>query len=258
MTQVSLDPTQSNAALLFTNNAGVTVFADRLFLNLFNYSQSAAVIGKPLAKVLGIEERLARQLIDELRKAAQIEDRVLDARSAVGSALRLSCSGIASVDAAGRFIGADFRLREVEAISQETLINSPASFTLPVLPSEGNPEVDKMFLQLYFTTYTKALYVLLARLVGPQVQERLDKLINEVAKRNHWQVQMSGGLFTGDVNQTPVEAYTTILHEAQGYAENMIGKPMVVREVAASEAQLHPGVLSLASQYGLREIRNGH
>ncbi len=257
MTDISLNPKQESVALLFTNNAGLAVFADRLFLNLFNYNESSAVIGKPLGKVLGIDEKLARQLIDELRKESSIDGRVLDARTARGMFVRLNCSGIASVDAAGRFIGADFRLRQAEATAatpaEETLVATPPALTLPVLPSEGDLSVDKMFLQLYFTTRTKALYVLLARLIGPQVQQRLDKLINDLAKRHNWQVQMTGGLFNADVAATPVEVYTTLIQETEHYAENMIGKAMVVRELANSDTQLHPGVISLAARYGLRE-----
>src|SRR5450432_666285 len=237
----------SNAAQLFTNNAALAVFADRPFMTLMSYAESAAIIGKRLDTVLGIEEGVARQLFDELRSAANLDERLLDVHDANGIALRLICSGAATIDAGGKFLGADFRLRPPSVFADDIDV------TIPHLRIDEDPTVDKMFLQLYFTTRLKALYVLMGRLVGPQVNDRLDKLVNDTAQRHKWDVSIAGGLFVGDIGTTPVEVYKILLHDTQAYAENMIGERLVVRELGNVKSQLHQGVLSLASRYGLYE-----
>ena len=244
---IPLDSGQTNAAQLFTNSAGLAVFADRPFMTLLSYPETFAVVGKPLYQVLGIEQVLAQQLFDQLRKAARLEERLLEVRNANGLPLRLVCSGVASVDAAGKFLGADFRLRPASVFAEE------ADATIVRVSIDQDPEIDNMFLQLYFTTRVKALYVMLGRLIGPQVNDRLDRLINDTAKKNNWNVKILGGLFTADVATTPVQVYKTLLKDTQTYAENLIGQRMVARGLAGVQSQLHPGVLSLASRYGLYE-----
>src|SRR5260221_2009071 len=108
--EIPLQSGQANTAQLFTNSAGLAVFADRPFMTLLSYPETFAVVGKPLDQVLGIDRTLAQQLFDQLRKAASLDERLLEVRDANGLALRLGCSGVASVEPAGAVVGADFQL----------------------------------------------------------------------------------------------------------------------------------------------------
>ncbi len=251
MTSIYTDLRSSydGGALLFTNSDALTVFVDHAFLELMHYSQAAIVIGKPFRKALGIEEGQAKALLTRLRDTSHFEDQVLDALDANGDPLRLLCSGITKIDDIGKFIGADFRLRQ--ALSEADIAKAD-NLPLPALNLENDPSVDNTFLQFYFSSRVKALYILLARLMGTNIHDRLDKVINESAQRHGWMAQIKGGIFTADVVTTPLDAYRQLMQDAQRYSENVLGVPMVKRELQDVDKQFHPGVIALAVRHGLR------
>ena len=173
-----------DTALLFTNNLGQVVFADQTFLQLLDYPEAGVVTGEPLFKALLLEQPTAKDLVERLLKAGRVQDEMLEIHGPGGEPLRVSFSGEASYDPSGSFIGADIKLRPADTAQTtgDTSAKAPAAAPHRRLVAEAfSPEQDA-FIQLYFTTHIKALYVLVSRLVGTKVQSNLDKTINDTAQ----------------------------------------------------------------------------
>lgn len=253
-----------SSALLFTNNLGQVVFADQSLLRLLNYAEAGEVTGEPLFKVLRLEQQEVRTLLDRLLKTGRVGGEVLEIPGPGSEPLRLAFTGEASYDPSGSFIGADILLRPVDEASQEPSAPgaTPDIETAPSIPHREivaeafSPENDA-FIQYYFTTHVKALYVLLSRLVGLWVQSNLDKALNEAAQKNGWKVGVKGGVFEIALSSANVSVYSALLSQSVSFATNLIGAGIVKKEVDKTDAQMHQGVLVLATQTGLRDaLRN--
>jgi hypothetical protein len=253
-----------SSALLFTNNLGQVVFADQALLHLLNYAEAGEVTGEPLFKVLRLEQQEVRALLDRLLKTGRVGDEVLEVPGPGSEALRLTFTGEASYDPSGSFIGADIMLRPVDEAGVEmsvpgATLDAEATPDLPrreIVAEAFSPENDA-FIQYYFTTHVKALYVLLSRLVGLWVQNNLDKALNEVAHKNGWRVWVRGGVFEIAPSSANVTVYSALLRQSVSFATNLIGAGLVKKQVDKTDSQMHQGVLVLATQTGLRDaLRN--
>jgi hypothetical protein len=253
----------STAATVFTNDSGQVVFVDQSFLKMMHLSKVDTVAGEPLHKVLGLDQKMVKALLEELFKARIVRNKPLDIRDASGSQMKVSYTGIASYDPKGSFIGADVILRPysetVEGIPDEK-VETPVAQAIaptsePVAESAiESPTVDNSFLEFYFTSQIKGQYILLSRSMGVWVHNSLDKLINETAQKNGWAVHIHGGLFTTDLKGVDAAVYHALLLKVIHYAVSLIGQKLVLREIERVDGGLHEGVLALADQAGLRNL----
>src|ERR1700737_3943369 len=85
----------STAAAVFTNNSGQVVFVDQPFLRLMNYPQAESIVGEPLHKVLGLEPKIAKQLLDDLLRSRLVRNQSLDVSNSSGDKIKVSYTGIA-------------------------------------------------------------------------------------------------------------------------------------------------------------------
>jgi hypothetical protein len=238
--------------LVFTNTQGAVIFVDHPFLDMLRFGETVQVTGEPLYKVLGLDEKLTKALLDEVQKSGTVKHRALQVTRPDGSQFDVHCSATATRDSKGRFIGADITLRRERAAGEESdaLTNTQVR---SALARPGSPE-DNVFVQLYFTTHLKSLYILMVRLLGLWVREHLDRIINEVSTENGWSIRIQDGLFLSDLNESSVIVFRGLIVPTMDYAVNMIGRKVVSREVEKVDSGFHPGLLKLADQAGLREL----
>ncbi len=250
-------------AVMFTNNLGQVIFVDQAFLDLMQYPEAGVVTGEPLFKALRLDQQSGKALLDTVRQHGTVQDKVLDITNPKGNVLRLTVDAAASRDSQGNFIGVDLTLRKRLESSAKGPETNPASAerqsTISAIPSrevaaETTFADANQFLQLYFTTHMKAIYVFYQRAIGLMARNHLDKMINETAQKNSWQVQIKSGLFTSELNGTPPEVYRALLREVLAYGVRMMGEPLVAREFDKVESQIHEGVRVLAQQNGLYQL----
>jgi hypothetical protein len=256
MSSPSIQPYVANA-VIFTNNLGQVIFVDQVFLNIMQYPDADAVTGEPLFKALRLDQEKGKRLLEDLRKTGNIRDRPLEIADPSGAPFRLFVSGTATYDPNGNFLGADIMLRkpvvETPADDSEDEIADETIPTRQAL-SETASSQNSQFLEFYFTTHVKALYVLFQRLVGLVARDHLDKLINETSKKRGWALHIKNGLFVSTLSGTSSEAYRVLLAEVIGYGVNMIGSKLVTRSIDKVDEQLHEGLIALAQQEGLYQL----
>jgi hypothetical protein len=247
-------------AVMFTNNLGQVIFVDQAFLDLMQYPEAGVVTGEPLFKALRLAPQSSKGLLDAVRQHGAVHDKFLDIESPKGEVLRISVNAIASLDERGNFIGADLTLRKRLEISTKEPETRPdlvepqsKASVIPTRELIAEPTFadDSQFLQLYFTTQMKAVYVLYQRAIGLMARDHLDKIINQTAQKNAWKVQVKSGLFTSDLSGSAPEVYSVLLREVLAYGVRMMGEPLVTREIDKVDQQMHEGVRIMARQAGL-------
>src|SRR5688572_23435621 len=102
----------SPAAVMFTNMRGQIIFVDKQFLRMLKYSEQA-LVGVPFHKVLGIEVDMGRKLLQDMAETGYVDACDLQIQATDGGTLHVSCSGIATYDENGKFLGADMTLRDM-------------------------------------------------------------------------------------------------------------------------------------------------
>jgi hypothetical protein len=248
---------EPQAAALFTNQRGQVVFVDHSFLKLMDYSEGSTLSGEPFHKALKLNPKTAEQLLEEIQKKGELSDRLVELTELTPLNTLVSISGVATYDQNGSYLGANVTLRKVikeaKLSTKERLAIVKDGVTAiapePTIPAEI-PE-HRMFVELYFTTHIRALYVLLSRLIGLNAQKNVDKVINAVAAQRGVAIQIENGLFLTDITDIDYESLRTVLAEVIAYALNVIGRKIVVKEIQAVDGQMHPGVMKLADEAGL-------
>ncbi len=250
-TQAREDSTVTTG-LVFTNAQGQIIFVDHPFLQMMRFGETSLITGEPLHKVLGLDAKLTKQLLDEVQKVGGVKNHSLQLTRPDGSRFDVHCNATATRDTKGQFIGADITLQRERPAGEESdaIINTQVRSAL----ARPNSPEDNVFVQLYFTTHLKALYILMVRLLGLWAREHLDRIINEVSSENGWSIQIKDGLFLTDLNESSNLVFRGLIGPTMDYAINMIGQKVVKREVEKVDSEFHPGLLKLADKAGLREL----
>lgn len=248
------------SAVMYTNNLGQVIFVDQAFLDLMQYPEAGVVTGEPLYKALRLDLQSGKSLLDAVRQYGVVQNRSLDIAGPKGNVLRLSVNATASRDGQGNFIGVDLTLAnrlEIGIQQPETspaLADRPRPIPIREVVAETTFADNTEFLQLYFMTHMKAIYIFYQRAIGQTARDHLDKIINQAAQKNGWKVQIKSGLFTSDLHGTLPEVYRTLLHDVLAYGVRMMGEPLVAREFDKIDRQMHEGVRVLAQQAGLYQL----
>jgi hypothetical protein len=190
-------------------------------------------------------------------KTGSVREQLLEVRDTAGVTFRVSCTGVATYDAGGTFIGADLTLRNIATDSTPDTQPAHQVDSLDILITQIQSEVkdleeEESLLQSYFTAQIRALEVLLSRLLGLQFRDKLEACINGCAQRNGWRISMEDGLFMIDLNDTEAEVYHTLLTEAVAYMVSVVGQSVVAKEMQMVNEQMSAKTLELASQFGLQ------
>jgi hypothetical protein len=261
----TLTQSDTTTAVMFTNNLGQVIFVDQAFLDLMQYSEAGLVTGEPLFKALRLDAQSGKVLLETVRQNGTVQDKLVEIASPKGTPIHLSVNAAASHDAQGNFIGADITLRKHDGANTQTpkITANPAEpLAVPstnVMPTreviaEATFADNNQFLQLYFMTHIKAIYVLYQRVIGLMARDRLDKMINQTAQKNGWQLQIRSGLFSTDLNGTTPDMYRVLLREILAYGVRMVGERLIAREIDKVDQQMHEGVRVLAQQGGLYQL----
>src|SRR5205085_1745218 len=143
---------------------------------------------------LRVDQQSGKHLLEDVRKNGLIRDRALEITDSVGGSLRIFVDGAATYDPQGNFLGADITLRK-PAAAHETPPNVEKTGDAAATPTRqvaGEVEFtdSNQFLQLYFTSHIKGLYIVFQRLIGLMARDQLDKLINQTAQKHKWSMQI--------------------------------------------------------------------
>ncbi len=244
-TPLSDNPT----AVLMTNEMNQVVFVDSRFLGLMSYSQAGVIVGEPLHKALGWALNTASELVQELKQTGHLPPRVVELQAAGGGSVRVVCTGIATYDHQGTFLGADLSLQWVNAASvigaQET-------------PHAETPNAEDMIrLESYFLAYVQAIQAFLVMLGGQRFRVALKTMVNDTAEQNGWPVRLLDDYVNTEVSvtetslQRQAEIYAALLTRAILYAVRIAGKNRVAKEIKAIDAKTDPQVRAIARQLGL-------
>lgn len=245
-------------ALLFTDARGRVVFVDAHFLELLGGSAGVHV-GEPLHRVLGSAQAEISRLLNEVSSAGYAHDVPLTVEQG-GQPRVLYCTGVATYDPNGAFIGADITLREAGSGEPEAAPVTHSDVLQQRIQqitseAEGRKTVeDKTRLALYFTTQIGAIRVLLARMGGPRVADTLEAALNKRARDNHWPMTISLGEVILDDNRLDGAAYRALLEEALDYAANVIGRRVAQAEMQTVDGHINGETRDVAEQAGLRVL----
>lgn len=248
---------RSPLAFLFTNDKAQIVYADSEFREIMKHTDGG-LIGMPLHDALGLEQQSANAFFEEVRAAGTLEKKMLDLRTMLGDMVRVTTTSWASYHDDQGFVGVNVKLREVggngasEATSEIDESESLVGLRMAQALSGVTSVTDDMHLRLYATTQIEAVQVLLARLLGLGVHEKLEKKINKFAKKNNWPVSMTDGELVIEDGLRDAEAYRALLAEAVKYAEYLMGEGVAAAEQHLVDEQMTAETLELAGQYGMR------
>lgn len=252
--------TTSPAALLFTNMRGQIIFVDKQFLKMLQY-QEMGLVGAPFHKVLGIEADLARSLLQDMAECGYIDGRDLQIQSTDGRMHHVTCSGIATYDENGKFLGADMTLRDMTSdgsmdFEKATFGDVVSQQVLKIDDQVENMRVKDAYapLEQYFESQIMVLREVLQQIGGKRLAAHLEDSLNETADRQKWSIRLEQGKIEVNLRETEPEAYRALLSKAVNYAVSVIGQTMIAKRMRVADDSADARVLELAEQHGLREL----
>jgi hypothetical protein len=249
--------------LLFTDSRGRIVFADSNFLEMTRREKHSSLVGEPLHRVLLVEQPEAGTLIQEIARSGYVHEHRMDIQDTDGGIIQVACTGVATYDDQGSFIGTDLTLRHITGQPGEEAHFVDHGDILSARIKQIQEEADTHWeqdegalAQGYFTSQVTALQILLGRMGGPRVRDMVEALINQTASKNRWPLQMKNGhLITGD-GEIPLEAYQSLQEQVIDYGVNVIGRRAIAHEMNAVENEMEAHLLEGAGQAGLRDWKN--
>jgi hypothetical protein len=253
------DPRGAALCLVFTDARGRVVFADNSFIELIRRDGSAPLVGEPLHRVLGSGPQHISQLIAEVARLGYVHHQVIESQGIDGHPINIACTGVATYDDHGAFIGADLTLCDVthHAPTDAHIADHGDILSARIKAIQG--EVDRQrveevetFVRSYFTAQVSALQVLLARMGGTRVREMVETLVNQAAQKQSWPVQMHDGHVIVKDEGLPLEAYAVLLDCVIDYGASIIGQQTIVHEMQAVDGQTTDPLREIAGQAGLR------
>jgi hypothetical protein len=248
-------------ALVFTDARGHVVWVDNGFLSLMAYPEAVGLVGLPVHRVLGIDPQDAAEMLQDVARSGHIHERPMVLHSADGESISVLCSGVATRNPDGEFIGADIALFDAASTSVDGVAARDHSDVLQTRIDQiqaeselGKASKEQVLLQLYFTAQINMLSVLATRLGGPRIHAVLESLVNKMAAREGWAVRLHGGQITLDERGLPAEGYASLLKEIASYASDLIGRSPVLEEMRAVDARVGENARQSADQAGLRGL----
>lgn len=240
---------ESHQALLMTNMLGQVIFVDQTCLKLLkrHYNEARAIIGKPLSDVLGVDRKLAEQIIQQIGKAGKLDSQRLDVRDSYRRNVSVKLSAVATRDDKGGFVGADFTLNPI----QEIVVSGADGFDTV---DKRIDTTDESYLQLYFIKQMQALRTSAVQLGGKRLGDNLDRIINETAQRNVWPITMHNGEINIDLKSNDADVYRALLSKGIAYAVGLVGKKMVMKGMQSVDKQLDNHILSVVGELKLYEL----
>ncbi len=238
--------TGGREALLFTNMVGQVIFVDHQFLKMTKRSAGDVrnVVGKPLHEIVGLDRETVDQLMQDLARAGHVDARPLRLQDTSGATLSVYCSGVATYDSDGSFVGADLTLRQASETPDYETISLQE-----VLATQ-----EESVLKMYFSSQIQTLYNLLAQTGGKRLAGQLEKIVNETAQRNVWPVSMRLGQVKVDLKVTQADVYKALLSKATAFASGVLGPGLVKRKMQAVDKSMDAKALQLISEAGLNHI----
>lgn len=238
----------SSAALLFTDMTGHVIFVDSYFLKLTGRSSASVreIIGQSVHKTLGIEKETVDQLLQEVSRIGQVQNRVLDIVDTIGQPIHVACSGSATYDEQGACIGVDLTLRYA------SLPGAGVSH-LSTPTSVYNTE-ERQNIEFYFRAQMDAIRVLLMRLGGQRLVLKLQAIVNETSERNDWPVRMEDSQIEIEIYSLRPDIYRALFAKAVTFASGVIGRGVVEKQLKAVDQQMGDNAGQLAEELGLQEL----
>lgn len=234
--------------LLFVNNQGSVIYLNNTMLRMVKRFESDArtIAGKPLYEVLGIEQKITEQLIQDVTKIGHVSNRPLEIVDAAGEKINVMCSAAATYDEKGKPVGTDLNFQ---------YIHSPS---VPEVGSELDEDDfttgERSYIQLYFNTQIDALRVLLLRLGGPKLGETLIRILNETAERNEWPIEVKEEEVEFGASEIEAYIFNALWAKGISYAIGVIGVNVVEKQVESVDEQMGARAAKLAKKLGLKEI----
>jgi PAS domain S-box-containing protein len=250
----------SPAAVMFTNMRGQIIFVDKQFLRMLKYTEQA-LVGVPFHKVLGIEVDMGRKLLQDMAETGYVDACDLQIQATDGGTLLVSCSGIATYDENGKFLGADMTLRDItsdasldieKAVSADKV--SQQGLKIDVQDVQFRAQDTSTPLAQYFETQIKALESALGQIGGNHLVSYLETTLNETAARHNWSLQIVDSTITAHPREAEPEVYRALLSKAVNYGVSVIGESMIARRMRSADDSVDAHVLELAEEHGLREL----
>jgi hypothetical protein len=250
--------------LVFTDARGRIVFADTNFLELLCQDDTVSLVGEPLHKVLKAAPQGVSELIAAIARTGYVREHRIEAQGGDGEPLSIACTGVATYDDQGAFIGADVTICDVThfAPTDPHVIDHGDILSVRIKEIQGQAEkqwiAEEETLALgYFIAQVSALQVLLGRMGGPRVWEMVETLVNQTANKHTWPVQLRGGRLIVSGEELPINAYALLLDQVVDYGVSIIGQQTIVREMQAVDEQMTDHLRGMADQAGLRSWLGG-
>lgn len=241
----------TRGGLVFTNNRGQVIFADSSFLDIMKFERRHPVMGKPLYRVLGIEQ-------DEVKGLLNAEPGVsrpvaMTLRDGEGRINCLELESIPAYDRNDKFLGINIIVRRVSD-GGAALPAPVSSIVTRPLSARLVEQTPGEFLQPFFLAQVDTLQILLARVAGLRVRDALESIFNDTAKKHGWAAAMvDGNVYVDPIAANP-DVYREMLCALGEYAAIVIGWKFVSHEMMVTERQFGPSTLDLATDCGLRAV----
>ena len=239
---------------LFTNDKSLVVFADKDFRSLIRSPVDDSLVGVALHDALGLEKRVASDFVEEVREVGSVEKRHLELRDRTGDSLDVLARSWASYDEQESFEGVRIFVRQLlgDDLHQAQMpvteaVNNAGAWQIV---SKVDHLDDEALLELYFNAHVEELQVMVARVLGLFMRDKLESNVNKFAEQNGWAINMRDGQIA--VDQRDTEAYRAILTSAIDYVGSLVGYGIVAPRLRSVDEQMDARTLELATQVGLR------
>ncbi len=242
--------------MLFTNVRGDVVFVDRNFLLLTKRSPDELVVGKPFYSLLGIDAQSATHWLRDLMQQGFAVRRPASLTTNTGTLRPALATGVAAYAERMSFIGADILLTlpslDYRLPTQSIRHTDVMSTYLQQAVLDARLTKSRTFLQVYVVAQIDALQILLGRMSGLQIRDRLEQILNETARGQGIPALMRNGYLEFTHKTTNLGAYGSLLRAAVGYSVNVLGKRLVAAEIRA--IPIDPQLVEVVTQLDLQGL----
>ena len=212
-----------------------------------NRGDARTVIGKSLAKVLQCDPDVAAGIMEEISQSGKSAKREIEITDSRNKKQRVMCSGVATKDDDGTFVGADITLTPIPNVT-----DVPSEAIEVIHGTMDTREAD--YLRQYFTAQIDGLYEMMIQWAGKRVAQNLEDIINETSQRNVWAVSMKRGNVTLELKRNDEDVYQALMARAITYAASILGEKQVVQEIEYINKNVDSSAMKYIQAIGLDKL----
>lgn len=236
--------TTKSVGALFTDNKHSIIFADNGLQSVLqvNATWLAGKLGKPVFDLFGFTITEYIEFLEQYVVDDRIAKTALDLQVGNGQVIPTVITGVVNTNAENDIMGIDYR------------VHATSTATAPINVNTMEDSIVQEILCFYFKRQLEGLYQIATEWGGRQLGNYLNRVINETAAYNTWDIVMDANNISISVHNVAQGAYLGLMTKAGSYMSTCIGSKLVQRQIVAVNKEVNPTTFDYIDQNWSKNI----